>query len=121
MPAIGKETERPLTPNELSQFIEPVGYVEQVEKQTEIQQPSNITTQQSVPEVNEQFKDMGKAVSAQFAVQTKPNIILPMNQQEITEGLHQKVWKGVRWASEYCVMMIKKYPGRVFYLPAEKR
>jgi hypothetical protein len=118
MPAVGKEIERPLTPEVVTAPIEQVGYVEKVEKQVETQQAANTQPQQPVVKKNSTSDDMGKIVSAQFAAQqTKPNITLPMDQEEISEGLHHRVWEGVRWASEWCVMMIKKYPGRVFYLP----
>lgn len=118
MPAVGKEIERPLTSEVATQPAEQMGYVEKVERQAETQQRANIQPQQ--PQTKKaDVNDMGKVVSAQFAIETKPNITLPMSQQEVVEGLHQKIWKGVRWASEWCVMMIKKYPGRVFYLPPE--
>lgn len=119
MPAVGKEIERPLTPEATTQPAEQMGYVEKVEKQTETQQSANTQPQRTKSQTDGQVKDMGKIVSAQFAIGTKSNITLPMSQQEVVEGLHQKIWKGVRWASEWCVMMIKKYPGRVFYLPPE--
>jgi len=120
MPAVGKEIERPLTIEVTTQPTEQVGYVEKVEKQVETQLGANTQPQQ--PSIKKtEVNDMGKIVSAQFAIQTKPNITLPMSQQEVVEGLHQKIWKGVRWASEWCVLMIKKYPGRVFYLPSETR
>lgn len=119
MPAVGKEIERQVTPEVGSAPLESVGYIEKIEKQAEIQKPTSTTQQQDVPEIKEQLEDMGKIVSAQFAIETKPNITLPMSQQEVVEGLHQKAWKGVKWAAEWCVMMIKKYPGRVFYLPPE--
>lgn len=118
MPAVGKEIERPLTPEIATQPTEQVGYVEKVEKQVETQQSTNTQPQQP-QEKKAVVNDMGKIVSAQFAIETKPNITLPMSREEVVEGLHQKIWKGVRWASEWCVMMIKKYPGRVFYLPPE--
>lgn len=121
MPAMGKENERPITPEVVTQPVEQTGYVEKVERQTETQQPANVQPPKPQIPSDNQVKDMGKIVSAQFAVHTKPNIVLPMNQQEITEGLHHRIWEGVRWASEWCVMMIKKYPGRVFYLPPETK
>lgn len=121
MPAVGKETERPLVPEATVQPVETGTYVERVEKQVETQQQANSQPQPSKEKEEFEEQDMGKIVSAQFAVQTKPNITLPLNQQEMTSGLHQRVWKGIRWASEWCVMMIKKYPGRVFYLPPETR
>jgi len=118
MPAVGKEIERPLTIEVATQPNEQVGYVEKVEKQAETQRPTNAQPQQ--PQTKKaDVNDMGKIVSAQFAIETKPNITLPMSQREVVEGLHQKAWRGVKWAAEWCVMMIKKYPGRVFYLPPE--
>ena len=120
MPAVGKEVEHLLTPEETSQQVEPVSYVEKIEKQAETQQPANTQPQQ--PQTKKaDVNDMGKIVSAQFAIETKPNITLPMNQPEVVEGLHHKIWEGVRWLSEWCVLMIKKYPGRVFYLPPETK
>ena len=121
MPAIGKEIERSLTPETQTAPVEQIGYVEKVEKQTETQQPANVPSQQTKPQLDSAIKDMGKIVSAQFAVQTKPNIVLPLGQQEVVDGLNHKVWESVRWLSEWCVMMIKKYPGRVFYLPPETK
>ncbi|KKS65679.1 MAG: hypothetical protein UV35_C0035G0002 [candidate division WWE3 bacterium GW2011_GWB1_42_6] len=119
MPAVGKEIEHPLTPEALSQPVEQMGYVEKVEKQVETQQRANPQPQQKQETVDSQLGDMGKVVSAQFAGVTKSNIVLPLDQEEVAEGLHHKVWESARWLSEWCVMMIKKYPGRVFYLPPE--
>lgn len=119
MPAVGKEIERQLTPEEISQSSEQMSYVEKVEKQVETQQRANDQPQHPQTQIINTTGDMGKIVSAQFAVQTKPSIVLPMGKQELTEGLHQGVLKSVRWLAEWCVMMIKKYPGRVFYLPPE--
>jgi len=121
MPVPGKEIEHPLTPEMTAQSNEAVGYVEKIEKQVETQQPANIQPQQNTFEHKSEEKDMGKIVSEQFAVQTKPNIVLPMNSQEINNGLHKNIFESVRWLSEWCVMMIKKYPGRVFYLPPEAK
>jgi len=121
MPAVGKEIERQFTSEEATQPVEHIGYVEKVEKQVETQQQANQQPQQ--PKVSSQTTsdDMGKIVSAQFAVQTKPKITLPLNQEGVLDGLHHSPWEGIRWLSEWCVMMIKKYPGRIFYLPPETR
>ncbi|HOX96521.1 MAG TPA: hypothetical protein PLI45_04030 [Candidatus Woesebacteria bacterium] len=118
MPAVGKEIERPISQETVVQPVEQSSYVEKVEKQVETQQQANIQPQQP-KKTSLNTDDMGKVVSAQFAVQTKPQITLPLNQQQMNAGLHQGVWKGIRWASEWCLMMIKKYPGRVFYLSPE--
>lgn len=120
MPAIGKEIEHPLTSEvQIQQPVEQSSYVEKIEKQVETQQYVNAQPQPIKQQTNVQPQDMGKIVSAQFAGQTKANITLPLSQSELSNGLHQQVWKGIRWASEWCLMMIKKYPGRVFYLPPE--
>ena len=92
-------------------------YIEKIEKQTEVsvadqQKPSQGTPTAQATSVP---TDMGQVVSAQMATTTKPNIVLPLNKQQIEEGLHRKVIEGVKWLAEWCVMMIKKYPGRVFY------
>ncbi len=121
MPAVGKEIERPITPEITSQPVEQVSFVEKVEKQVETQQPASTQPQQPTVTKQNVNDDMGKIVSAQFAVQTKPNIVLPESEEEIVEGLKHKVWESARWLSEWCVMMIKKYPGRVFYLPPETK
>ena len=121
MPAVGKEIERPLISEVENTPVERAGYVERVEKQTETQQPVNTPTQQTKPQGDTSVQDMGKIVSAQFAVQTKPKIVLPLDSRGVSEGLHHGVWDSMRWLSEWCVMMIKKYPGRVFYLPSETK
>jgi len=121
MPAVGKELEYPLTPEVEIVPVGQVGYVEKVEKQVETQQRVSPQPQQKQQTTDNQLSDMGKVVSAQFAGATKPNIVLPLDQEEVVEGLHHKVWESIRWLSEWCVMMIKKYPGRVFYLPPETR
>jgi len=119
MPAVGKEIERQIAPEQIAQPVEAVPYVEKVEKQTETQQMANTPPQQVASPPQQPLGDMGKIVAGQFAVQTKPKIILPVNQASMEDGLRHGVREGVRWLSEWCVMMIKKYPGRVFYLPPE--
>lgn len=121
MPAVGKEIEHPITPEISPQPVEQASFVEKVEKQVETQQPASTQPVQPIVKKEVSTEDMGKIVSAQFAVQTKPNIVLPESQEEVVEGLKHKVWESARWLSEWCVMMIKKYPGRVFYLPPESK
>jgi len=121
MPIPGKEIEhRPDLDQVAMREVE--GYVERIEKQVEAQ-----NQQQQSPQIptattpKTAFTDMGSVVTAQFAAVTKPNIVLPLNQTQIEEGLHRKIIDGVAWLAEWCVMMIKKYPGRVFYMPPNQR
>lgn len=114
MPAMGKEQERPLTPDEIA-LREIQGYIDKVERQAETKQPQVAQTQPQ-PVVTPQLPQKEDKGMAQFVpVIQKPKIVLPINQTEMEYGLKQNVLNGVRWLSEWCVMMIKKYPGRVFY------
>lgn len=45
----------------------------------------------------------------------KPNIILPMDEEEIKKGLHHKIIDSIRWLAEWCKRNILLYPKRVFY------
>ena len=119
MPAVGKEIERPLNPESINQPVETMSYVEKVEKQVETQQQANPVPQQPQATSSSNNDDMGKVVSSQFASVSRPNIVLPLDEKGVVDGLHHNVRESVRWLSEWCVMMIKKYPGRVFYLPPE--
>ena len=44
-------------------------------------------------------------------------IVLPIDESVMRYGLKSKPAVGVKWLAEWCLMMIKKYPGRVFYSP----
>lgn len=119
MPAVGKENEHQIVTEQVVQPLEQTPYVEKVERTTETQQPTS-AQQQPVPQVPSQPSDMGLIVSAQMNQGSKQKIVLPLDQQQVTDGLHHNVMESVRWLAEWCVMMIKKYPGRVFYLPPEQ-
>lgn len=92
-------------------------YIEKIEKKSEVVTdqaavPSRISASQvSVPASG----DMAAMVAQSIQQQGKPQIVLPMTEEELRNGLHYRVVDGVRWLAEWCQMMIKKYPGRVFY------
>ena len=117
MPALGKEIERQLTSDEIA-LREIQGYIDKVEHQVETQQsqvnkPQQTQTNVAVTQpVSNPLSTAGMAVSI-----PKPKIILPVSQVEVESGLGKGVVESMRWLSEWCVMMIKKYPGRVFYVP----
>ncbi|KKT36120.1 MAG: hypothetical protein UX12_C0001G0002 [Candidatus Collierbacteria bacterium GW2011_GWC1_45_47] len=121
MPIPGKEIEqRPGLDQTAIREVE--GYIERVERQAETQaQVQSVSQVQVTQPVAQQQQDMGSLVSAQLADVTKPKIILPLNQVQIEEGMHHKIVDGIKWLAEWCVMMIKKYPGRVFYLPPNQQ
>lgn len=59
-------------------------------------------------------------VLVQSAGSQKPKIVLPLDEDEVIEGLHQKVINSLRWLAEWCVRVMKKASGRVFYKPTEE-
>jgi hypothetical protein len=94
------------------------GYIERIEKQSESQAqvPNNNPVVQDDSTKTSPIPDMGQLVASQMAQKTGGKIMLPLAKDELDVALHQKIGEGVRWLGEWCLMMIKKYPGRVFYL-----
>jgi hypothetical protein len=45
----------------------------------------------------------------------KPKITLPIDEEELEKGFHQKIANSIRWLAEWCRRNILLYPGRVFY------
>lgn len=92
------------------------GYVERVEKQMETKKPVGplrpTTSSSAPPQVQD---DAGNLVMQAAQQQKKVNIVLPLDEKQVRDGLHHKLVDAVRWLAEWCVLMIKKYPGRVFY------
>lgn len=121
MPIPGKEVEQRPGLDQIA-IREVEGYIERVERQSESQGQDQPTATVQVPQQPTiQQQDMGAQVTAQFAGDGKPNIVLPLNKSQIEEGLHHRIIDGIKWLAEWCVMMIKKYPGRVFYLPPSQQ
>ena len=115
MPAIGKEQERQTGVDQLA-AQEVQGYIDRVEKQAE----SSVQTSQSSapPVLQPQIKmPITSVPMTMTAPKNEPvKIVLPLDRGDVERGMHAKLQDSVRWLSEWCVMMIKKYPGRVFYL-----
>lgn len=117
MPPLGKELEQQPRIDDVA-IREVEGYIDRIEKQVEVQQDNNQSLQQPIQNTTVvQQQDMGKVVAAQFSATDKPNITLPLDKAGVESGLKQNVYNSLRWLSEWCVFMIKKYPGRVFYMP----
>lgn len=115
MPALGKEIERQLTSDELA-LREIQGYIDRVERQAETQQPQVVKPQPVQATTQTLQGPSVKNMPGIAVVQAEKKITLPLDQSEVESGLKHDVVEGVRWLSEWCVMMIKKYPGRVFYM-----
>ena len=78
------------------------GWVEKVEKGESITLPTPITD------------DYGQ-ILMQSAGAVKPKITLPMDFDEVENGLKQKVVASVRWLAEWCLRLLKMIPDRVQY------
>lgn len=111
-----KETE-PETKRFEDQALQEVeGYIERVEKQVETKKPGLLKSSQQTVAPVQVSDDQGNIVmQAAQGKQDEVKIVLPMDEEEIKKGLHHKVWEAIRWLAEWCVFIIKKYPGRVFY------
>ena len=57
----------------------------------------------------------GQSVLEPATSKALPKIQLPLNRSGILNGLKQRVDTGIRWLSTWCVMIIKKFGGRVIY------
>lgn len=91
-------------------------YVEQMEMRAEGASQQGVTPTPSTDDTQIQpvYDDFGQAVM-QAAKSKKPNITLPLTEEQTAKGLHHHVFDAIAWAATFCVYMIKKYPGRVFY------
>jgi hypothetical protein len=98
--------------------LEVDGYIEKVEKGTEVvmDQGLGAVGKTNLPNSSKQtYVDMGQLVVQSLGGQQKAKVILPLTEEELKLGLHRKIVDGFRWLAEWCQMVIKKYPGRVFY------
>lgn len=92
-------------------------YIEKVEGSTE-RTASDSNNQVQVA----QTQQANQNIQASGSSRTLDNrqvkkIVLPIDELVMREGLGSKPSTGVKWLAEWCLMMIKKYPGRVFYSP----
>ena len=93
-------------------------YVEKVEGSTERTVSDNQNQQAHTNQSQGQNKPSFVVSSGSANQNTGPRkIVLPVNEQQMREGLRSKPSVGIKWLAEWCLMMIKKYPGRVFYTP----
>jgi len=117
MPAMGKELEPQLSPDEIA-IREVEDYIDKVEHQTEISQQDSPTQNQVAVNQQKPMADVAQAATTQAPVMAKQKITLPLDHNAISQGLNAGTSDSVKWLAEWCVMMIKKYPGRVFYMPS---
>lgn len=111
-----KEREFPVLSADEMALKEVDGYIEKIEKKAETQSVQTGVTQSghvSPPMVSD---TSGKVIMSSKS-SAAPKIVLPLDEEEIRQGLHHKMIDAIRWLAEWSVYIIKKYPGRVFYRP----
>jgi len=91
-----------LTEPELEKKPELAGYIEKVEKAAELATPV--------------VDDYTQQVLMQSPNMQRPEVKLPLTEEQIQAGLHHKVWESVRWLAEWCFRQLKLLRGRVFLL-----
>lgn len=94
-------------------------YLERVEKQVEVDDDGGGVRPVGGGQVNlprQIVDDQGQVVAQ--SVPGEVEIVLPLTENEMKTGLKSKVSNSLRWLAEWSVMIIKKYPGRVFYRQA---
>lgn len=93
-------------------------YIEKVEGSTErtISDNQNQQYQAGQTQQSNQIAQRANIKTGEDNRELK-KIVLPIDESLMKEGLSSKPTAGVRWLAEWCLMMIKKYPGRVFYSP----
>lgn len=91
-------------------------YIEKVEKKPELDEGDQSGMKKGADDVQmpKKITDDDDQVVAEAVIE-EPDINLPLTEEEVREGLHHKIADSVKWLSEWCVYVIKKYPGRVFY------
>jgi hypothetical protein len=92
--------EIPTSP-EVEKKLEKEGYIEKVEKET------------AVPPVI--VDDYTQQVLLKPTFSQSPKIILPLTEEQVEKGLHEKVWESFRWLAEWCLRQIKMLAGRAEY------
>jgi hypothetical protein len=116
MPSMGKEIERRIDSPEAVAVREVENYIEKVEKSTETSGQDNQNNGSKPGAADVATKNLNQQAST-FLAPVPKKIVLPLNEGNLTTGLRADSQSGIRWLAEWCVMIIKKYPGRVFYSP----
>jgi hypothetical protein len=86
---------------ELEKKPELEGYIEKVEKESELGKPV--------------IDDYTQQVLMSSPGSLKNKIQLPLTEEEIKNGPHHKIWEGIRWLAEWCARQAKMLHGKILY------
>lgn len=122
MSYLNKEQLTPTEPKTIDEIAmsEVDNYIEKVEGSTERTVSDNQSQQPQVSQNQQQSQAILPAsLSGSNQQREQKKIVLPADESLVRLGLANKPSMGIKWLAEWCVMMIKKYPGRVFYSPSQ--
>ncbi len=120
MSYLNKEQLTPIEPKTVDEIAmsEVDNYIEKVEGSTERTVSDNQSQQQQTNQIQPQSQVVRVAnLNGGNQQKETKKIVLPIDESMMQYGLKSKPAVGVKWLAEWCLMMIKKYPGRVFYSP----
>jgi len=80
------------------------GWLEKLERQEDIKLDQPITDDQNQPVLQSATPQV-----------TDDQIVLPLEEADVSQGIKQKPTSSIRWLAEWCLRVIKKFPGKVFY------
>lgn len=78
---------------EIEKHPEFEGYIEKIEKEAELTNPVR--------------DDATNQVILSSASSQNPKIKLPLTDDQIMTGLHQKIWESIRWLAEWCIRQMQ--------------
>ena len=99
--------------------VAPVVEVREYEVPAEVQEFVEKVEKENL-ELEKQVVHKGQPVVQPMVSVDEPKIVLPLSQLGITVSVKKKVSMSARWLAEWCVRIIKKFHGRVFYAPEKK-
>lgn len=120
MSYLNKEQLTPTEPKTVDEIAmgEVDNYIEKVEGSTERTVSDNQSQQQQVSQIQPQAQTVQVSnINGGNQQKEVKKIVLPIDESVMRYGLKNNPTVGVKWLAEWCLMMIKKYPGRVFYSP----
>lgn len=77
------------------------GYIEKIEKDAELSSPV--------------IDDYTQQVLLKSANPQNVEVVLPLTETQVQQGLHHKVWEAITWLATWCLRQVKISPGRVKY------
>ena len=88
------------------------------EPQAEVKDWVKKTEEGETAELPQPVTDGYGEILVEAAGKQPAEIVLPLDEEEVKQGLHHKAVDSIRWLAEWCVRVMKIATGRVFYKKA---